>query len=681
MINPLIEAYGLPKFDQVRSDHVLPAVRKVLEENRKQIAKRINSNVSPNWENVAEFAADLDENIEQIWSPIRHLNAVANDKALRQAYIDSLPLIAGYHIEIGQNRELYELWLGLENKAESLGLNSIQRKLIKDTLIEFRLSGINLNEIDRSKFLKLQQRLSILESKFEENVLDATDGWSLLINNQNKLVGMTEADLSRAHQVAKLNHEEGYRLTLDYPSYDAVMSYCENREIRKQIYTAYSTRASDKGPQAGVWDNTEIINEILEIRAELANLLGYKSYADLSLITKMAESPEKVLEFLYDLVEKASYVADKEFDEVKRFGSNRFNIKKLESWDLSYVSRKLKENNFQYNEEILKEYFPVEHVISGLFDLAKELFDLNIYEHQGKVAVWHEDVKLYDMTDEKGNLKAQFYLDLYARRNKRGGAWMDEFRGYRKKGNRIIHPVAYITCNSSPPIGDKPALFTHEDVVTLFHEFGHGLHHMLTRVPYAQLAGIKGVEWDAVELPSQFMENWCWNDLVIERISKHYKSGKPFPKSLRKILIKTRNFQSAMKLLRQIEFSLLDMKINMKNNALNNIEIQNLVDEIRDKIAVMKPPTFNRFQNSFSHIFGGGYAAGYYSYIWSEVLSADAFSRFYEEGIFNKKTGKSFMENILEKGGSDKAINLFERFRGREPRIDALIQILGINNQ
>lgn len=679
MSNPLRNSTDLPKFNEIRAEHVMPAVQAVLAENKQRISERLRSHERPNWENVAEFFADLDDAVDQVWSPVRHLNAVANNEQLRKAHAQCLPLIDKYYIELGQNHELYELWRALERQSDALELNSTQKKLIQDTLLEFRLTGIDLNERDRNTLLDLKQRLSILESKFEENILDATDGWSVLISDRKKLNGLPETNLIQASDIAKKNGEEGYRLGLDYPTYDAIMSYCENRDIRQEFYTAFSTRASDKGPQAGSWDNSAVLREILELRTEIARTLGMESYAHLSLTTKMADSPEDVIEFLNDLAEKVRKVADHQFYEVEQFATKELDIQRLESWDLRFVSRQLKEEQHRYDEEKVKEYFPVTQVISGLFDLVSELFGVKIKEHPGQIPVWHEDVKVYDVFDKTGYLKAQFYLDLYSRPQKRGGAWMDECRGYRIKNNKIRHPVAYITCNSSSATGDKPALFTHDDVVTLFHEFGHGLHHMLTKVPYAQLAGIKGVEWDAVELPSQFMENWCWNDQILKRISKHYKTNDSMPESIRRSLIGSRKFQAAMQLLRQIEFALFDMKIHMQNSQLSSADIQNTLDNIRHDIAVLSPPEFNRFQHSFSHIFAGGYAAGYYSYLWAEVLSADAFSKFEEEGVFNPGVGKSFQENILEKGGSDEAMNLFIRFRGRKPKIDALNNMLGIN--
>lgn len=678
MSNPLLLKSDLPAFERIKAEHIVPAVESVLSQNRLRIAQRLESNEPPNWQNVAELTAELDEKLERVWSPVRHLIAVANSEALRKAYNACLPLISEYHTELGHKIELYNLWLKLNEQSKELCLDDAQCKVVQDTLREFHLSGVDLDEQKKKEFSDLQMRLSMLQTKFEENLLDATHGWSLTLEDEKKLNGMTKSGLALARQMAETQGEKGYRLTLDFPSYDALISYCNDRKLRETVYTAYATKASDLGPQGGHWDNTDILSEILLLRRRLAKLLGLSSFAEMSLMTKMAGTPEEVLGFLKDLATRSHRSAERELQELRTFASEELGIEEIESWDLAYVSQKLRENRYRFDEEKIKTYFPVERVLSGLFGLANDLFGITITKNPEKIETWHKDVKFYDVRDATGNLRAQFYVDLYARENKRGGAWMDECRGYHEQSEEPKHPIAYLTCNSSPPIGGKPGLFTHDEVVTLFHEFGHGLHHMLTRVPYAQISGIRGVEWDAVELPSQFMENWCWKDEILERISGHYETGEPLPESLRNALLETRDFQAGMQMLRQIEFSVIDMRLHMASELLDGEKIQELIDSIRKEIAVIIPPKFNRFQNSFSHIFGGGYAAGYYSYKWAEVLSADAFARFEEEGLFNRETGTSFLSNVLEMGGSKPALELFRNFRGREPRIDALLKQTGI---
>ncbi|OBS09577.1 M3 family metallopeptidase [Acidihalobacter prosperus] len=678
MYNPLLESHGLPAFASIEAAHVVPAITQKLADNRRRILERLDSGEPANWNNVAEWAAELDEGLERVWSPVRHLNAVSSHEALREAYNACLPLISAYHTELGHNRALYELWRDLSERAEELALDETQRKLVDDTLRDFHLSGVDLAPADKEVFSRLQQRLSALQSKFEENLLDATDGWSVNVSDQHRLAGMTPSGLAQARQAAATLGEAGYRLTLDFPSYDAVISYCDDRDLREQIYTAYATRASDQGPQAGRWNNSEIMCEILDLRLQLSHLLGMRNFAEESLMTKMASSAEEVMDFLRDLAERSRQAAQRELDELRAFAAEQLDIPQLQSWDMAYATQKLREHRYQYSEEEVKAYFPVDRVLQGLFNLANRLFGISISLSDAKIETWHEDVRFYDVHDSTGELRAQFYVDLHARKHKRGGAWMDECRAYHAAADGVRHPVAYLTCNSSPPVDGKPGLFTHDEVVTLFHEFGHGLHHMLTRVPYAQLSGIRGVEWDAVELPSQFMENWCWQDEVIESISGHYETGASLPATLRASLLATRDFQAGMQMLRQVEFAMVDMRLHMLETAPNAAEIQAIVDEVRQEVAVVRPPAFNRFQHSFAHIFGGGYAAGYYSYKWAEVLSADAFAKFEEKGLFDSSTGTAFLENILEMGGSKPAMELFKRFRGREPRIDALLKHMGI---
>lgn len=676
--NALLESSDLPPFARIEVKHILPAVKAVLQDNRERLAGRLADPGPADWENVAELSADMDDKLERIWSPVRHLNAVANNPELREAYNACLPLVSEYHTELGHNRALYDLWVQLSENATHLQLDSAQIKLIKDTIRDFKLSGVDLAPADKEQFSSLQRRLSELQAKFEENVLDATDGWSIILESTERLGGVPDSAIAMFRQSASSHGKDGYRISLDFPSYDAIISYCDDRDLRRQIYTAYVTRASDQGPNSARWDNTLIMCEILDLRTKLAKLLGFENFAQESLATKMAESPKTVLDFLQSLADKSRITAEKEFFELQAFAQEEFGMECLESWDIAYATQKLREKKYSFNEEQIKAYFPVEQVIGGLFELVGNLFDVEIKPATAEIERWHSDVKAYDVKSPGGKLLAQFYVDLYAREHKRGGAWMDECRSHRKSGVRYQHAVAYLTCNSAPPVDGKPGLLTHDEVVTLFHEFGHGLHHMLTQVPYSQISGIRGVEWDAVELPSQFMENWCWQSEVLEKISGHYATGEKLPDHLRKGLLATRDFQAGMQMLRQVEFAMFDMRLHMTVPPPNAAAIQTIIDEVRQEIAVVFPPTFNRFQNGFAHIFGGGYAAGYYSYKWAEVLSADAFSRFEEEGLFNKIIGIAFLRSILEMGGSRPAMESFVEFRGREPKIDALLKHTGI---
>jgi oligopeptidase A len=549
--------------------------------------------------------------------------------------------------------------------------------VITDALRNFHLSGIDLPEEKQKRFKEIKQQLSKLTSKFGDNVLDATHAWKKVINDQSDLAGLPDSSLSMLEQTAKQNDTKGWMLTLDFPCYHAIMSYAENRELRKTMYDAYITRASDQGPNAGEFDNTSLMEQILDLRHELAQLLGFSNFAEFSLATKMAPSTEHVLHFLYDLADRSKPFADKDLEELSEYASEHGGLSELRPWDTAYYSEKLRKHKFNVTQEQLKPYFPELGVLQGLFDIVNRLYGLSIKKIKN-TDVWHEDVKFFEISDESGELRGKFYIDLYARTGKRGGAWMDTCISRKKQLDTVQTPVAYLTCNFSPPVEGKPALLTHNEVLTLFHEFGHGLHHMLTQIDYTAVSGINGVAWDAVELPSQFMENFCWEKQSIDLIARHYETNETLPDDLFEKLIDAKNFQSGLQMVRQLEFSLFDFRIHLEYDPSVDSAIQSTLDEVRKKVAVMKPTKNNRFQHSFSHIFAGGYAAGYYSYKWAEVLSADAFSKFEETGIFNQETGRQFLHAILEKGGSKEPMELFKEFRDREPTIDALLRHSGI---
>ncbi|MBT4709784.1 MAG: M3 family metallopeptidase [Flavobacteriaceae bacterium] len=600
-----------------------------------------------------------------------------NDPKIRSQYEKSLKLLTSHYSKIGQNKKLffqYERYF-IENKKK---LNPHQIKLISDTLIGFKLSGVHLGAKERKLFRDCQEKLANFESKFEQNILDSTNAWTKNFKTKNSLSGLPNNALEIASEVASSRGQTGYTLTLDQPSYMAIMMFANNQQLRKTFYLAYMSRASNKFPISSGWDNTKLIEQILSLRQTMSKILGYKNYAEYSLETKMAKSSKEVISFLNNLKIKALKKSKKEMQVLNNYAKEKLKIKNISPWDLAYVSEKYKEENFGVSQEELKKYFPVENVIDGLFRLVKSLYGINVKIKKTK-EVWHPDVRLYEIYDKNKNLRGKFYLDLYARQNKRGGAWMDECTQRRSKLNGSIQlPAAFITCNSSPPTKNSPAFFTHYDVETLFHEFGHGLQHMLTKINYAGISGISGVEWDAVELPSQFMENWCWEKDVLDTFAFHYKTNKKLPDVLFKKLLATKNYNTGLALLRQIEFSLFDFLLHM-NDKENKLGLADLIlQDVRKDTALLPAHKNNKFQNSFAHIFSGGYAAGYYSYKWAEVLSADAFMAFKEKKLVDRKVGEKFMKKILETGGSKPALELFIEFRGREPKIEPLLDSLGL---
>jgi oligopeptidase A len=677
MDNPLLDFSGLPKFSLIRPEHVEPAIDQLLAENREQLARILSKQQDFNWDNLVAPLDQMEDQLQRAWSPVRHLNSVVNTAEMREAYNACLPKLSAYHTELGQNDALFNAYTRLKESSEFSRLDAAQKKCIEDSLKGFQLSGIGLPEDKKKRFKDIQQELSRLHSLYEENVLDATNAWFRNFESVEALKGLPESALDMAKEAAGQRDLTGWVITLEFPSYYSVVTYAEDRSLREEIYRAYVTRASDQGPNAGQWDNSEIMLQILELRDEAARLLGYQNYSEKSLSMKMAESPDQVMDFLTDLANRAKPQAEKEMLELKAFAKAELGLDEVQPWDLAFVSEKLRQQAYQLSQEDVKPYFPVDNVIKGLFDLVYRLFGITIQE-RSDIDTWHPDVRFYDIRDESGQLRGQFYFDLYARQNKRGGAWMDECINRMHHQDQLQTPVAYLTCNSTPPAGGKPALFTHDEVTTLFHEFGHGLQHMLTTIDYPEVSGINGVEWDAVELPSQFMENWCWEKEALNLFARHFESGEVMPNELFDRMNATRHFQAAMQMLRQIEFAMFDMRMHSNHDLVMKEGIQQLLDEVREEVSVIIPPDWNRFQHGFSHIFAGGYAAGYYSYKWAEVLSADAFSRFEEEGLFNEQVGKDFLHTVLEQGGSRKAMEVYKEFRGREPSIDALLRHNGL---
>ena len=681
--NPLLEEFTLPPFGSIKPQHVEPAIDSLLQLNRDGVEQLLNTIERPDWNNFVEAIEILDDRLNRTWSPVSHMNSVVNSDDLREAYNACLPKLAAYATEMGQNQRLFKAY---QQVLESdTGLDDAQRKMLQNIVRDFRLSGVDLPQQKKQRFKEISEKLSTLSSKFEQNLLDATNAWTKLITDVEQLAGLPESALELAKQQAEQRDLDGWLLTLDFPSYYPLMTYANDRDLRHEVYRAYVTRASDQGASDVKWDNAAVMEELLALRHEQAQLLDYANFAERSLAKKMADSTHEVMEFLQDLTHRSHTQAQQEYAQLQKFASSEYGVEELQAWDIAYYSEKLRKLRYNISQEELKPYFPEQRVVSGLFEVVSRLFDIHITGKEG-VDCWHPDVRFFEITDVDGVLLGQFYLDLYARRDKRGGAWMDECV-VRFQSAEVSHtPVAYLTCNFSPPVGDKPALFTHDEVETLFHEFGHGLHHMLTKIDYPGVSGINGVAWDAVELPSQFLENWCWEREALDVISAHYETSEPIPGELYQRMLAAKNFQSAMQMVRQLELSIFDFRLYLEYEPDDNStaapisgeRIEALINEVREQVSVVRPPSWNRFANGFSHIFAGGYAAGYYSYKWAEVLSADAFSLFEEQGVFNPRTGSAFKSKILEKGGSQDAMDLFVDFRGRKPQVDSLLRHSGI---
>jgi oligopeptidase A len=674
-LNPLLDFSGLPRFADIAPGHVTPAVDQLLADGRATIASVVQA--KPTWEEFVAPLEDANERIGRAWGQVAHLHAVMDHPELREVYNANLPQVTKYWTELGQNQQLFEKYKALKESGEFASLSGPRKKIVEHALRDFRLGGAELPPEKKQRYAEIQEELARLSAKFSENFLDATNAFSIHVNRE-QTAGIPDDVLQAAREAAEKDGKEGWKFTLHMPSYLPVMQYADERALREKMYYASSTRASEFGKPE--WDNAPLIARIVPLRRELARLLGYGNFAEVSLVPKMAESAEQVLAFLDDLARRARPFAESDVAELRSFAREELAIQDLQAWDVAYVSEKLRLKRYSFSDQQVKQYFPEEIVIRGLFRVAETLYGVKFVPSQAPT--WHPDVRFFEVRDSGGSAIGQFYMDLYARETKRGGAWMDDAITRRRKHGRIQNPVAYLNCNFSRPIGAKPALFTHDEVLTLFHEFGHGLHHLLTRVEDLGVAGINGVEWDAVELPSQFMENFAWEWDVLRAMTRHVDTGLPIPRPLFERMQAAKNFQSGLAMLRQIEFAVFDMRLHADFDPATGKTALELLDEVRKQVAVLFPPAYNRFPNSFGHIFGGGYAAGYYSYKWAEVLSADAYSMFEEmsdsHGVLDAGAGRRFLDEILAVGGSRPAAESFRAFRGREPRVDALLRHSGM---
>lgn len=668
----------LPAFSEIDPNQIKPEIEKMLKKNRERLKATLEKSGPYTWENLMQTLEEMNDELSKKWSPIGHLHSVKENEALRKAYNETLPLLTEYHTELSQNEKLFEAISSIRESNSFHELSRAQQKIIENDLRDFKLAGIHLSPEKKARMAELQKQLSQLTTAFSENLLDSTQGYLMQITDKSRLKGLPQQALQLAIDNAKRRNLEGYVFTLDYPSYSTAIKFLEDRELRRELYYAYATRASDQGPNANKWDNTPIMEKIMQARQEMAQLVGYPDFADYSLASKMAKNPDDVLRFLNDLLTRSKPIAEEEYKEIIEIAKKIDGLSDVQVWDTGYYSEKLCEATFQFSQEDLRPYFPIQKVLKGMFELVNKIYGLKIVKQDG-IDVWDNQVEFFAIYDEKDELRGGFYIDLYARPHKRDGAWMDECRVRHHYGKDLQYPVAYLTCNFMPPVEGKPALLTHDDVLTLFHEFGHCLHHMLTKVNYPSVAGINGVPWDAVEFPSQFMENFCWEKESLDLIAAHYQTHEPLPEALYQKMLDAKHFQTGLQMARQLEFSLFDFELHLKYVlGQPDGQIQTILNQIRNKVGIIPVPPFNRFQNSFSHIFAGGYAAGYYSYKWAEVLSADAYSMFEENGIFDRATGRAFMENILEVGGERDPKVSFIAFRGREPKIDALLRHSGI---
>lgn len=679
--NALLDFSDLPRFDIFSPADVTPAITQLLDEARALVSKLEAPDASADWENFVEPLERVTERLGRAWGVVGHLNAVVDTPELRAAYNENQPRVTEFWTELGQNLKLFEKYKALKASAGHQALSSARRKIIDNAVRDFRLGGAELADQQKKRFAEIQEQQAKLSTRFSENVLDATNAYELLVDDESRLAGLPEDVKQAAQANAEKEGKQGWRFTLHFPSYFPILQYADDRALRETIYRASATKASELGGNPE-WDNTQNIIDILKLRDEEAKILGYKNFAEVSLVPKMATSPEQVVGFLEDLATRARTFAENDLAELREFARTELGIDQLQAWDMTYASEKLREKRYAFSEQEVKLYFPEDKVVGGLFRLIQNMFGVEISPDRSPV--WHADVKFFRI-EKKGRLIGQFYLDLYARSGKRGGAWMDDARGRKNLAGDVQTPIAYLTCNfTEPAVIDgvkKPAYFTHDEVITLFHEFGHGLHHMLTAVDELGVSGISGVEWDAVELPSQFMENFCWEWDVLQHMTAHAETGAPLPRALYDKMIAAKNYHAGLQMLRQVEFSLFDMRLHHDYDPNGQQSVADLLADVRHKVAVIIPPAFNRFQHSFSHIFAGGYAAGYYSYKWAEVLSADAYGAFEEaQGDPNRlaETGLAFHREILSVGGSRPALESFTAFRGREPSIDALLRHNGM---
>ena len=671
MRNPLLDFSGLPRFSAIKPEHVGPAVEQLLSEAR--AAMHAAEAAPATWKDFVQPLENATERLSRAWGQVEHLHAVLDSPALREAYNASLPKITQFWTELGQNLQLFEKYRALNASPAFAQFPPARKKLVGNALRDFRLGGAELPAEVKPHYAAIQEELASLSAKFSENVLDATNAYSMVIEDEKRLAGIPPDALQAAREAAEKDGKKGWKFNLQMPSYFPVMQYAEDRALRETLYRESATRASEFGKPE--WDNSPLIARILKLRKQDATLLGYPNFAELSLVPKMAQTPKQVVDFLRDLADRARPFAQRDLEELRRFSSEELGLAKLESWDVAYASEKLRAKRYAFSDQEVKQYFPETQVVPGMFKLVETIYGIRIAESEAPV--WHDDVRFFDI-HAGGELIGRFYVDLYARETKRGGAWMDGAISRRRLDAGVQVPVAYLNCNFSGPVGGKPALFTHDDAITLFHEFGHGLHHLLTRIEDLGVAGINGVEWDAVELPSQFMENFCWEWDVLKHMTRHVDTGEALPRALYEKMLAAKNFQSGLATLRQIEFALFDMRLHSDFDPESDRTTLELLDDVRREVAVLVPPAWNRFPNSFSHIFAGGYAAGYYSYKWAEVLSADAYSLFEERGVLNPEAGHKFRDEILAVGGSRPAADSFRAFRGREPSVDALLRHSGM---
>ena len=678
--NPLVtmlDGGQLPDFDAIKPEHAEPAVERMIADARRAVDRAIAEGVNPTWDKLIAPLDAAEDRIGRAFSPVSHLHSVMDSPAWREAYQACLPKLTAFSSELGQNTALFEAVQRLRDSDEFDTLDAAQQRVITDMLRDFRLAGVALDEANKKRYADIAQRLSELSTTFQQNVLDATQAWRKHLTDEARLSGLPDSARSLLAQNAGNKELDGWLVTLDAPSFIAIMTHADDRELRAEVYEAFSSRASEVGPNANEFDNGAIMDEILALRHEAAGLLGFDNYAEKSLATKMAETPDEIEAFLLDLAERSRAPAEAELAELKALAADD-GIDDFAAWDVGYYSEKLKEQRYDYSAEDLRPYFQAPKVIDGLFKVVEKLYGIRIAALEG-VSTWHEDVTVYEIRDDADERRGVFYLDPYAREGKRGGAWMDGFQSRRADDNGLQLPVAFLTCNFSPPIGGEPALLTHDEVTTLFHEFGHGLHHMLTRVDYGPISGIAGVEWDAVELPSQFMENWCWERASLDLFAAHFETGEALPQDLFDKLYASRNHMAGWQMLRQVEISLFDLRLHRDYDPTTISQVMDTLAKVRAEVAVLTPPAVNRFPHSFQHVFAGGYAAGYYSYKWAEVLSADAFSAFEETDLFDTTTGQRFLTEVLERGGTRDAMDNFVAFRGREPSIEALLRHSGLD--
>jgi oligopeptidase A len=671
--NPLLDFSGLPRYEAITTGDVTPAIATLLEHCKNVVVQIERDDAAVTWENVIAPLENSNEQLSRTWALVSHLHSVCDTPELRAAYNENQPLITEFFTALGQNLVLYKKYLALQSSAEFSDYSAARKKILQNAVRDFKLSGAELSDEKKLRFAEIQEQLAKLSNLYSEHILDATNHYALQIDDVEKLKGLPEDALLAAQAKAQQAGQSGYVFGLQFPSFFPLLQYADNRDLRATIYRANTTKASELGENPE-WDNTEIMNQILALRSEEAHLLGYNNYAEVSLVPKMADSPEQVSQFLLDLGRRARPYAEKDLQELSQFAKENLGLEDLQAHDIAYSSEKLREQRYAFSDLEVKQYFPESQVVQGLFHIVNTLYGVDIKADQA--STWHPDVKFYRI-EKDGELVGQFYLDLYARQSKDGGAWMNDARGRRRTADGLQTPLAYLICNFTEPADGKPSYFTHDEVITLFHEFGHGLHHMLTQVDELGVSGLTGVEWDAVELPSQFMENFCWEWEVLQQMSAHCDTGKPLPRALYDKMLAAKNFQSGLQTLRQVELALFDMRLHDGYLEKNQLSVQSLLNDVRSEMSVVKTPEFNRFQHAFSHIFSGGYAAGYFSYKWAEVLSADAYAAFEEAGN-NAEIGIKFQREILAVGGSRPALDSFIAFRGRAPEIDALLRHSGM---